>query len=76
MSKKSLLPQSRRHIHVFDEDWEWLTMHYGDAAPPRYRIGISAAIRALIHQKVLALRARQDRAVDALPAQEDLEDVQ
>jgi hypothetical protein len=63
MSKKVELPQTRRHILIFDEDWEYLTESYGaGGAKP---IGVSAAIRKIVHAKVLGLRDRVNSAIDA-----------
>lgn len=68
MSKKSLLPQKPRHILVYDEDWEFLDQHYGPgSAKP---LGISRAIREIIHQRVLGLKAKQVSALDKM-ADED-----
>ncbi len=68
MSKKVELPQTRRHILIFDEDWDYLEQNYGaNGAKP---IGISAAIRKIIHAKVLGLRAKVSSAMDRSPAQQ------
>lgn len=54
MSRIAELPSSRRHIIIFDEDWELLESLYGPrGAKP---IGISVAIRAILHQKCKAIR--------------------
>jgi len=56
MSKKSRLPQSRRHIEVYDEDWEWLQQHYGKNSASK--LGVGPACREIIHSKVAQLRQR------------------
>lgn len=73
MTKKTELPQSRHHVLIFDEDWAFLNENYGaQALKP---IGVSAAIRKIIHAKVLGLRQRFIEQLDArqqpLPGQED-----
>ena len=70
MAKKALLPQSRRHILVYDEDWEFLEAEYGtDSAS---KIGVSAAVRTIIHGYVVRLRAKATAEYDRL-AQEEAE---
>lgn len=62
MAKKSTLPQSRRHILVFDEDWAFIETHFG---PNSFRpLGTGPAIRMIIHQKVLQLRGLQETRRD------------
>lgn len=62
MSRKSAIPQSRRHILVFDEDWEYLESQYGRpyGVTP---LGTSAAVRLLIHKYVRKLKAREEEAL-------------
>jgi len=57
MSKKVSLPQSRRHLFIYDEDWEYLSKLFGANSPNS--IGVSAAVRAIIHAKVKQLRQRE-----------------
>lgn len=59
MSKKTPLPQRRRHIFVFDEDWEYVRDRFGE------ELGLSNAIRNMIHRYVVNLRAQESRSVDA-----------
>jgi hypothetical protein len=63
MSRKVRLPQSRRHLWFYDEDWdflvEWCRAHSN-------LIGPGPAIRESIHARVQFLRARQTMAVDSL----------
>jgi hypothetical protein len=51
MTKKALLPQSRRHVMIYDEDWQWLERHYGPGSPHE-KIGISGAVKTLVHRFV------------------------
>ena len=55
VSKKSLLPQHRRHIFIYDEDWEWLSERYGADGL------VSAAIRAIIHKYI---QSRHEKVVE------------
>lgn len=62
MSKKSLLPQSRRHIWVYDEDFEYLEKAFGKDTPSR--MGVGPMVREIIHTYVKALRAREAARVE------------
>lgn len=57
MSKRAERPQSRRHIFVYDEDWEFLTSHFGPSSDNKR--GVGWAIRQIIHQKVKSIRERE-----------------
>jgi hypothetical protein len=63
VSRKAELPQSSRHILIFDEDWEFLDRYYGRLSSSR--LGVSVAIRKIVHRKVSELKAqmlaREDR---------------
>jgi hypothetical protein len=63
MSKKAVLPQSRHHILIYDEDWAWLELHYGPGGA-KAELGISGAIRAIIHQRVLGMKAVANKTLD------------
>jgi hypothetical protein len=56
VTKRSILPQRPRHILVYDEDWEYLSAMFGPGAVKP--VGISPAIRAIIHAYVGKLRQR------------------
>lgn len=56
MSRKALYPQSRRHILIYDQDWEWLLQNFGAESAHPY--GVGPAIRDIIHKHVGALRQR------------------
>ena len=62
MSRRSAIPQTRRHVHIFDEDWEFLNTHYSIHSPNP--VGVSQAIRTIVHAKVEEIRAKQTRAID------------
>lgn len=64
MSRKARLPQSRRHIFVYDEDWEWIVENYGPGSESR--IGISGAIREILHAKVVYEKAKFERLAEEL----------
>lgn len=62
MTKRSILPQSRRHVWLYDEDWEWLEKAYGRAgAKP---IGVSLALKTLIHNVIKEKRAKFEELMD------------
>lgn len=69
MSKKAPLPYSRHHILIYDEDWEFLEKAYGKGSPHE-ALGISGAIRAIIHQKVLGLKAKINQQLDQQGAEQ------
>ena len=66
MSRRNTLPSSRRHIHVFDEDWDFIVLHYGDGAPPGSRVGAAVVCREIIHRHIARVRAAQNEALDQL----------
>lgn len=68
MVRKSELPKARYHVMLFVEDYEFLEQEYGKNGPKP--VGVSAAISAIIHAKVLDLKARAAEAYEALAAQE------
>ncbi len=68
MSRRAEMPQTRRHILIFDEDWDWLDANYGHYSSNR--IGTGVAVRKLIHSHVRALRQRvQDNLDEASKAE-------
>lgn len=56
MPRRSEIPSSRRHIWVYDEDWEFLEKMFGEA------LGTGKAIRNIIHNYVGNLQAREETA--------------
>ena len=63
------LPKSRRHIFVYDEDWEFLERHFGPRAPTSQRIGVGNISAEIIHAKVAELRARELERISHAMAQ-------
>jgi len=57
VSKRSLFPQSRRHIWVYDKDWAFLDSHFGDTSESR--MGVGAMVREIVHNYCERLKARQ-----------------
>lgn len=55
MTRRSPLPQSRRHIFIYEEDWEFLDLYFGRSGIKP--IGTSAAIRTILHAFVQRQRA-------------------
>ncbi len=63
MSRKSIRPQSPRHILVYDQDWAFLQSIYGPSGV-HPQVGVGPAIRELIHHHVARLRDAQRAAID------------
>lgn len=62
MTRKLELPSHRRHIWVFDEDWEFLQRAYGPGS--QSRMGVAKATRTIIHAKVRSLKQKIAEAAD------------
>lgn len=62
MPKKERASISRRHIYLFDDDWDFVTQHF-DAS-----VGVSTCIREVLHTWVEGVRAKIE-AGKATPAQ-------
>lgn len=62
MSRKSLKPQSRRHIWVYDDDWAYLDARFGEASESRQ--GVGPTIRRIIEIYVTNLKAREQQLID------------
>lgn len=75
MTKKLLGRQSKHHIYLFDEDWEYLQRAFGPKSDSK--IPVSEAIRTILHGAVSRLRAKADEQIDqmerGLPAASKLE---
>lgn len=62
MSKKVGPGTSRRHVHLFDEDWDFLSTVFGRDNPKR--VSVAEAIRTIVHASVRNMRARAEAARD------------
>lgn len=62
MSKRSTIPQSRHHVSIFDEDWDWLQRAFGPGS--QSELGVGRAIRTVVHSYVKRLRLQEQEAVD------------
>lgn len=58
MSKKLDRPSRPRHVRIWDEDWEFLEMHFGRNS--RRPIGSTKAIRSIVHSWIERLKAAAD----------------
>lgn len=56
--RKIELPQSRRHVWMFDEDWEYLRSKYGGD------VGPSQATRMIVHRWIQQLKEKEQAAID------------
>jgi hypothetical protein len=63
MPKVTELPASAHHVLIFDEDWEYMLGAFGPQSDSR--IGVSAGIRAVVHQWVE--RARKAEGAGGKP---------
>lgn len=68
-------PATRRHVHIYNEDWDALVEFVGrNTANP---LGPARAIREIVHAKVKSWRGAQTRAIEERvteqEAQRDLE---
>lgn len=64
MSRKVSIPQSRRHVQIFDEDWEFLFAEFGPGS--KNNIGVGVAIRTIVHRKVQDMKAKANEAFDRI----------
>jgi len=64
LSKRSPLPQQRRHVGIFDEDWDFLMQEFGPDSSAR--IGAGTAIRTIVHHHVIAMKARANAEFDKI----------
>lgn len=62
MSKKPIRPTERFHLMLYSEDLEWIRENFGPDSPRAY--GTGAAIRDLIHGRVVVLREAVNKARD------------
>lgn len=64
VARKSELEKGRYHIMLNREDYEFLEQEYGkNSAKP---IGVSAAVSAIVHAKVLDLKAKAAEAYEQI----------
>ena len=69
MPRKSIRPQTRHHIMVFDDDWDFLLRAFG---PSSVRpIGPGIAARGIIHEFVKKARARISETQQSLEEKVD-----
>lgn len=63
MSKKSILPQRRRHVMMYDEDWDFLLSYYEQ--DPQGRPSPGVAVKEVIHKRVMAMREQINARLSA-----------
>lgn len=69
MSKRKRLPASPRHILIYDEDWEFLSKHFGrHTSRP---LGAGPVICEIIHSRVNALKQKLIETLEETPPGED-----
>ena len=62
MTKRAEYPTTAHQIYLYDEDWAFLSTHYGPGGL-NPEIGISQAIRLLLHKQVRQIRERQNARI-------------
>lgn len=65
MPRTPPLPVTKRHVAIYDEDWDFLDTHYGRYSASQ--LGISAAIREIVHRRVRELQEVIERAQEEAP---------
>lgn len=65
MSKKSAMPQSRHHLMIYDEVWDWFVKNFGPSSV-NSGVGISKAINHVLLKRVQAMKAREAGELDRL----------
>lgn len=63
MPRKSIAPQSRRHVWLFDDDWAFIESRFGKQSPSN--LGTSAAVRAVIQSWVANMRKKEQDRIEA-----------
>lgn len=58
------LPASKRHVFLYDEDWEWLEARFGSHSINP--IGVAKAIRTILHNRIKLLKAVEETKLNNL----------
>jgi hypothetical protein len=64
MSRRSILPSSRRHVNIFDEDWNYLERTFGMYSYPNISAGV--IIRLIVHDAVKEIKEREAELLQSL----------
>lgn len=62
MPRRLVRPQSRHHVFLYDEDWDFISAFYSKRSPSAF--GTSKFVREVVHQRVLAIKAKQQEAIE------------
>ncbi len=65
MAKKSTVPQSRHHLMIYDEVWDWFEKNFGPGSA-NGTVGISKAINHVLFQRVQAMKAKENGELDKM----------
>ena len=60
--RKSIRPQSRRHMWIYDEDWEFISHHVAS----RTKLAPGPWVREMLHKIILQLREDRHLKADAV----------
>lgn len=64
MSRREAQPIVRKHLLIYQDDWDFLSEHFGDTT------GISKAVRTIVHSWVGNLRARAEQTASPIQLDE------
>lgn len=62
MSKRVVRPSTRRHVHIYDEDWALLEEAYRQ--PENGVAGVGTAVREILHSFCNRIRAKSEAKLD------------
>ena len=62
MSKRAKLPQTSRHVPIYNEDWEFAKTYWGQGSGRE--LGPGPAVREIVHLYIKSIRAKQEQQLD------------
>lgn len=74
MTKRGDKPQSNHHLMIYDEDWQFLSEHYGPNGLVK-GMSISEVVKKIVHQKIFAMRQKLAERLDREHAANNQEEI-